>query len=384
MNPAYTLSVVDGLKKGASVHLELDARLVIGDQIDCDIVLGDVAMLDDLLGDNAREPARTTLRHDSTAGTFLLQQVSGSVLLDGTAIAEGSEINVPLDTPVEIAGSVFVLNQHGQQAAEPVPNADHQLIDVSDSSESANAAEAKVEDDLESKQSNNRMMHLGIAAAFCIALAAVLTIWMDGKGLSVTAHDRASSLLAQLMEAPEYSQLELEQSGSGAIKVTGFVQQRAELQQLRKSLNGMEQTVFVDVSVGEIMAESVESVFMVNDVEALASSMANGEVLTGDTQLLEKIEAIAYADVAGLESLTIENAPPAIIALAEKPASNDFETLPGKRIVMVMATEPTYILTEDGSRYFTGSILPSGHRVKAILEKTVELELNQNTIEVVF
>jgi len=278
--------------------------------------------------------------------------------------------------PVHIAGSTFVLSKIVQASAAPVDESteiqqDPQTEDI--------------DSDITPKKSSGLIKKAGVAAVICLSIAAGLTYWIDGKYFTVTPHERAAQFVSQVIASPEYAHLSLEQAGNGNIKVVGHVQQRAQLHKLRNSLVGMERMVFIDVSVGEIMAESVASVFRVNKLDAITTSLASGEVLaetaTADLELLSKVEAIAYADVAGLKSLEIKNAMPVV---AKQPVGNDFETLPGKRIVMVVSTEPTYILTEDGSRYFTGSILPSGHKVKAILAKKVELELDQNTIEVIF
>jgi type III secretion protein D len=47
---------------------------------------------------------------------------------------------------------------------------------------------------------------------------------------------------------------------------------------------------------------------------------------------------------------------------------------PGKRIASLVPGEPAYLVTADGSRYFVGALLPSGHRVLLIADKTVTVE----------
>ena len=366
MRHHYELAVIAGHKSGARTPVFSDRRISIGDQYDCDIVLGGLATPDSSLAGND-VPIRITLHHDSNSGVFSLQVVEGSLLLDNVTVSTGSAVEVTPGSPVEIAGSTFVISKIVQASSAPSAP----IIEHVDNQPAPSVAPSSP---------NSAIRKFGMAATVCVAIACGSAYWIDDKYFGITAHDQAIILLQRLMVRPEYSQLELLQSGDGAIQVVGHVHKRANLQQLRNSLSGMEQTVYVDVSVGEIMAESVASVFRVNGLEAVTSSVASGEVLVKsaatDLQLLKKIEAIAYTDVAGLKSLEIENTP--------LPVSNDFETMPGKRIVMVVSTEPTYILTEDGSRYFTGSILPSGHKVKAILEEKVKLELDQHTIEVIF
>ena len=54
------------------------------------------------------------------------------------------------------------------------------------------------------------------------------------------------------------------------------------------------------------------------------------------------------------------------------PLSDD----PGKRISSLVPGEPAYLVTADGSRYFLGALLPSGHRVMQIAKGSLALELN--------
>ena len=54
------------------------------------------------------------------------------------------------------------------------------------------------------------------------------------------------------------------------------------------------------------------------------------------------------------------------------PLSDD----PGKRIASLVPGEPAYLVTADGSRYFVGALLPSGHRVTQIAKGSLTLELN--------
>ena len=83
-----------------------------------------------------------------------------------------------------------------------------------------------------------------------------------------------------------------------------------------------------------------------------------------------------------MRELKSVNEPPEIEV--EEPPPQRIDSLPGKRIVMIVASEPKYIQTEDGSRYFENSILPSGHTIVAILDKKVQLLLDEKQVELSF
>ena len=71
----------------------------------------------------------------------------------------------------------------------------------------------------------------------------------------------------------------------------------------------------------------------------------------------QRAEQAARRDVAGLSALQVDNQPRGR-ANARAALPDD----PGKRV------------TADGSRYFVGALLPSGHRVMHIAERAVTIE----------
>ena len=49
-------------------------------------------------------------------------------------------------------------------------------------------------------------------------------------------------------------------------------------------------------------------------------------------------------------------------------------TDPGKRVAAIVPGDPAYVVTADGTRYFEGAMLPTGHRILAILSDRVQIE----------
>ena len=67
--------------------------------------------------------------------------------------------------------------------------------------------------------------------------------------------------------------------------------------------------------------------------------------------------------------MRVDNQPPAPAPGAAPPDD------PAKRLVAVVGdTDSPYFVTADGSRYFSGALLPSGHRVIEIAESAVIVE----------
>ncbi len=112
--------------------------------------------------------------------------------------------------------------------------------------------------------------------------------------------------------------------------------------------------------------------FRVQGITARAEGDAAGRVTVhtqeGDAARLERAAATARRDVAGLVNLTLQNKPP-----APPPENVPVVDDPGKRIASIVPGESPYVVTADGTRYFVGALLPTGHRIEAIEAHAVQL-----------
>lgn len=120
---------------------------------------------------------------------------------------------------------------------------------------------------------------------------------------------------------------------------------------------------------------SVVEVFRLYGIAAQASWSPEGELVLRtqerDTAKVQAAAAAARRDIARLPALRVDNQPPAPVVAAAAPAPDD----PAKRLVAVVDNEDSpYFITADGSRYFSGALLPSGHRVVQIAERSVIVE----------
>ncbi|MDT9000942.1 hypothetical protein RQP53_16820 [Paucibacter sp. APW11] len=88
-----------------------------------------------------------------------------------------------------------------------------------------------------------------------------------------------------------------------------------------------------------------------------------------DATRLQAAEAAARREIPGLPAWQLlRQTPPA--AAAPVPRED-----PAKRLVAVVdSADNPFFITADGSRYFTGALLPSGHRVVQIAERSVWVE----------
>ena len=76
--------------------------------------------------------------------------------------------------------------------------------------------------------------------------------------------------------------------------------------------------------------------------------------------------------------VSVNDAPPA--AAKASPVAAD----PGKRVAAIVPGDPAYVVTADGTRYFTGAVLPTGHRIQAIQANLVQLERDGQISQLTF
>ena len=384
MKSSRRLRVLAGRQRGASVVLVPGETLVLGRDLDCDVVVREPGLPGTLL----------RLESDEDGGTRIVPcadgvRVDGLPLESATTIGEGAQ--------VEAGSLVFVVEAFeagstdaSEGASGVEPEADGSPLATAAASPSpflraveraASAGGSITPDDtgevakaFSAARPSRLPLCLGTAATLaCLTLA----VWFYLAG-SDTAEDGVP-LEARLAEAFPALALEREPGGGGV--VLGFVPERADAIRLERWLAAQPEPLRNAVLVDARLAERVDDVLRVNGIEASVRSLIEGEAIVdtavADAETLARIEARLDEDVPQLVSLELANVPP-----VAPPEETPYD--PGKRVALVVATAPAYIVTKDRSRYFVGAMLPSGHRIRAIEENVVHLEKGGVTSELQF
>ena len=357
---AFELAVVEGRAAGARAPLSSDSVTTIGDSFDCDIVLRGLPGT----FDPDQEGNRIGILKE---GEYCRVQVLlGSVAVDERIVTAGDSFTVSADDTLRIGTELFKVLPAAEQSVD---------------SETGLATQQPVAD----RRPARRFATLAGTAllGLCLVVAGVAG-YLDQQAPNSQASVNIPSLGA-LLAGAGFSNLEVVPAADDSYRIRGRVANRARQIELKKLVATHGTAAQLDVSVDEVFREDVTEVYRLSGIESLVEITGKGEVTvstaTADLELLERVEQRAYEDIAGLSLLVRQNQPPAV---TEDTASPDFSQLPGKRIKMVVSSDPAFILTEDGSRYFQGAILPSGYKIKSILEKTVQLERDNEIVDLVF
>jgi type III secretion protein D len=349
----YELRVLEGEQRGARAHLPLDRSFVIGGpQSD-----SDVQLRDPLIGGTQ---VRVTLHGAAGAQALLL---AGEAWVNGEALAAGTESPWPLYVPLRLGATTLAIGEPGsaQWALPALARPEPRPPAASPAPAPRVTAPRRTE------------RWLALAGALLVLAALALGVWSAWpQPKPPVAGDLQQRALRVLMTDTAFQALRVEAGPAGPV-VRGYLDTAARREALQQRLaNAGLGAVQLEVWSGEQLATAVADVFRVQGITARTEGDTAGRVTAytqeADAERLERAAATARRDVAGLVSLELQNRRP-----PPPPENVPVVDDPGKRIASIVPGESAYVVTADGTRYFTGALLPTGHRIEAITARSVEL-----------
>lgn len=346
------LRVLGGPQRGAVLPLLPERSYSIGATIGADIVLRQT-------DGGATGGAAITLRPDG----LLLEARAGDVRVDGVPLAIGESRLVPWTTPWQIGSTTLAAGPQGEWQAAPA-------VDVT--------APSPAHDVVEPGPTPARLRGWGrrLATAGGTVVVASLSMWALAMAISpasprpeALAQRAQATLQAAGMTAVTVSW----PAGQGDPVVEGYLDTHAQRTRAESLLAAQGLQPRFAVWINENLAQAVQDVYRVHGVSAEVQSLGPGRVRVNtalaDTSALANVEKTVRRDVQGLNQLDARNTPPPGVP-SPVPALDD----PGKRVASIVTGDEPYVATQDGTRYFIGALLPTGHRILAIADGRVELE----------
>lgn len=351
---ALELRVLAGAQTGARAPLQPGVACVLAADADDPAVAADIVL---------REPgnAPAAVRFVPGATHALVEVLHGEVTLDGQVLAAGAQAPWPRHAPLAIGAARVAFGAAGE---DEWPLADAE-------------GRAQAEPPAETAQPLHRRAEVWLAA-----IGAVLVLLCAGAlGIAQLAAKPApvvkadAAALVQQLKASPFAGLQASARADGSLQIAGRLATLAQRQRLEAWLAEREAAAALDIVVDEQVAREVTEVFRINGVAVQVQSSGLGrlvaEAAEPDAAKFARAEEVVRRDVRGFESLALRNTAP-VPQPPAPPLSDD----PGKRIASLVPGEPAYVVTVDGSRYFVGATLPSGHRVAAVAAQRLTLELN--------
>ena len=288
-----------------------------------------------------------------------LEVLADDVQLSTQRLATGSSSDWRLYAPLRIGATVLALGEPGNDdwplAADPAPQG---------SGVGPIEPPAPIPPSPRPGSGLERRLALGGAALAVIAALLLLMshLLASRPGAPV---DRRAAVARVLASQPQWRDLRADAGAAGPVvhgELATQAQREALAHQLAEAGLG---DVPVDVVTGDRLVDAVADVFRVQGVPVRAEYEGAGHIAVhaheADADALARAAATARRDVAGLRELAVSN-DPATPAPQNTPVADD----PGKRVAAIVPGDSPYVVTADGTRYFIGALLPTGHRVEAI------------------
>jgi type III secretion protein D len=343
--PAFELRVLDGAQRGASTLVASGVALSISGAWNSDIVLRSAGLAD----------SGVELVLDGDAVSVFARQ--GDVRVAGTPLAVGSRVRVPLYTPIEIGDTAVALGELGANGWAP-------LFERAGSAPAAAPVAAA-----RRAWPGWLVRGGGVVAAVSLSMLALAVVVAPPppKPEARAAHAQA------LLRSSGFSAVSVKAGESGELVVSGYLDTDAQRARAEQVLAAEGSRARLAVWVNENLATAVREVYRLHgvsaEIEATGQGVVRVQTRSTDLAALQQVQATARRDVAGLAQLVANNEPPPA-GPSPVPRVDD----PGKRVAGIVGGDAAHVVTADGTRYFIGALLPTGHRITNIVDRQVKLE----------
>lgn len=309
------------------------------------------------------------------AGAPLLRVrvLQGELRCGAEPVATGQATDWPMRQPLDLDGVQLAwgpaaeVSWHATAPAAPEATPTAAALPASESASAAATTRAKSGFGVE-RWLATAGVALALGSAGLMALAQMADTGRQAAAASPLA------LATRALQASDFNGLSLQKANDGQLELSGRLATQAQRVHLDQWLQQQGLKPRLAVRVDEQLARDVTDVFRLHGIVAKAQVLENGAVQVQaqerDAAKVQRAEQAARRDVAGLSALQVDNQPRGR-ANARAALPDD----PGKRVTAVVSdTDLPYLVTADGSRYFVGALLPSGHRVMHIAERAVTIE----------
>lgn len=337
--PATRLRIAGGLHDGARCELSEDGTTLVGAAPDCDLCLAD------------EHVAPRHVLIVSQGGRRWLRALDGALEVDGRAVAPGETCRIATTLSAAIVPSSVALQFECRSPATP--------------------SKAVVEPP---RWRPAGVMFLGLAALVMAAVA------LSAVGASPFSRAQISTAL------PDSLQIHIERLGLSDHITIEYERDRpvlrgllshSQLSELRAAVAPVAPTVVWDVTTTAELLQQVRDIFRTNGYRANLTYAGEGTVQV--TNLDASHASVARAadhvrrDVGRLRALRFAS-PESAQPPDDAPTLGS--VLPGTRPAAVVDGRVAFVSTGDGGRYFVGSVLPDGARIRSITLLGVQVERN--------
>lgn len=363
---SWVLRVLNGRLAGAEHPLLVGKHLLIGHALDNDIILrgkgtSGISIALDIADDQAR-----------------LRVISGEVMLLGRPISESQEAILPPYLPVQIGEFAIAIGGESSERWDEASRLGLRLVSADSNppaTERASLAQ-RVSARLHplSKQMPSRT--LGIALLILTGLILIGLALIAPVTDAIRSERHSPRTVQNALGIAGFSSVKVTRdSASQTIIVSGLVGSSDDVVRLRALLAEQFPGAIADVSTPESLASSATDILQNNKVDAEARAGRGGaitvisEYLPIDRQ--NELTALLKQDLPALKTVKFQ--------MDGRRGDRDlqyFFSSTSNGLATFVDGNPGYIVTQDQTRWFVGSVVPTGHKIIAIGGGRIVFERN--------
>lgn len=299
-----------------------------------------------------------------------LRVAEGEIECLGRTLAAGEELVLPPYLPFRL-GEYWVA--HGEQGSSRWNEAGETAALVRDPSPPARPGLIDRAMDVGAREwtrmgrigRGGQLMLGGIAALLLLAATGPVDALVDQASLG-------GNLTRGELRKAGFARVDVIKTPTGGLAVQGLVRDDKQLARLRELVAGRGGDVSVDVETLPAIAASAGDILRAQGIEARVQPAGlNGVTVTGPYLPLgdqDRLRNMLRADLPALGAVAFE-----IDDAAGGNALQRFFNSGGNALSAVVEGTD-HIVTSDGTRWFEGAVLPTGHRLVRIQEGQVVLE----------
>lgn len=368
MAGATVLRVLSGRLKGAEHRLHGGKFVRVGHGFDHDIVL--------------RDPSTRGLSLELHLGDEVatVRVVAGEAQLFGRPVGAGEEAALPAFIPMMLGGFAVAVGEPTSERWEETERLSSMLTVAETGGQRAALGERvatrfyPMRDALSLERRWPIYTALAAMLLLVIAVTGPATRWI-GQQLHSSATDRA------VLAAAGFRDLTLTESPNGPM-IHGIVRDDAELARLRLLVSERIGPAIVDVDTMQALAASATDLLRAQGVDGEAkprgghSLLVTAEFLPADRRA--ELEKLIKRDVPGVTQ----------VAFAPDGGRGDrdlqyFFSGSEYGLATFVDGNPGYITTMDGTRWFAGALVPTGHKIITIGNGRVSFERDGQVEELI-
>lgn len=379
---ALVLRVIGGRQSGAEYRLLAGVRVSIGHDFHHDIVLRNTQNKD------------ASLEIDMSDGVAMLQVATGEIAVLGRVVTAGETLPLPLFMPVKIGEVSFAIGNPDSgrwdeatqisDASNQVPGAETLEGVTAPLSDAALPVIIPIQRRIDGvvKHFSNSMRPVSDAIAFerrwpvyavlaaTLLLAVILFVPVSGWISNQSTGPEATQKMLARVGFPE---LTVRETASGGLLISGVLRNDAQLQRLRTLIDEKRPGAVLDVNTMDAVAAGVTDMLVAQglDAEAKPGSGRNIVVTTEympsdrQTELAAQIRKDVPAISRVLFKIDVNRGEPELQYFF---ASETFG------LASFVDGDPSYIATADGTKWFKGATVPTGHVITDIGNGAVRFE----------